>query len=189
MDSIVLMGIKHCGKSSQARILGAQLGLDIYDTDSVIEDCTGKTPRGIYSAEGENAFKAAEVHACEVIREKIASSGKKAAIATGGGICNNPDAVEILKKIGTLVFLCTDEETAVQRIVREITMNPDGTMSNLPAYIAKKNPATVNDVKKIFHAFFEERTELYKKIADVTVRISNAPKKVNTNAIRKALGI
>ena len=38
MKSIILMGIKHCGKSTQGRLLGGMLSLPFMDTDDVIGD-------------------------------------------------------------------------------------------------------------------------------------------------------
>ncbi|MBQ7166675.1 MAG: shikimate kinase, partial [Treponema sp.] len=48
MDCIILIGIKHCGKSTQARLLSRELGAASYDTDDIIGDMTGKSPREIY---------------------------------------------------------------------------------------------------------------------------------------------
>ena len=103
MKSIVLMGIKHCGKSTQARMISEKLGCDSFDTDDVIAEMTGKTPREIYTESGEGEFKKAEVMACRKVCGDLSASGKRAVIATGGGICNNPEAIEVLRKTGTLV--------------------------------------------------------------------------------------
>ena len=141
MKSIVLMGIKHCGKSTQARMISEKLGCDSFDTDDVIAEMTGKSPREIYTESGEGEFKKAEVMACRKVCGDLSVSGKRAVIATGGGICNNPEAIEVLRKTGTLVYLCADKNVATERVVREITVAPDGTLGNMPAYIAKKIPA------------------------------------------------
>ncbi|MBQ1794978.1 MAG: shikimate kinase, partial [Treponema sp.] len=47
--TIALMGIKHCGKSTQGKILAKKMGSDFYDTDEVIAEQTGKSPRQIYT--------------------------------------------------------------------------------------------------------------------------------------------
>ena len=67
MKSIVLMGIKHCGKSTQGKILAKKLELPFFDTDSLIEEMNGMTCRQIYSEKGEAAFKTAEYQACKKI--------------------------------------------------------------------------------------------------------------------------
>ena len=50
------MGIKHCGKSTQARLLSRHYSVPSFDTDDLITEITGKTPREIYSSEGKEAF-------------------------------------------------------------------------------------------------------------------------------------
>ncbi len=189
MSSIVLMGIKHCGKSTQAKFLGQKLNLPVFDTDDLILEETGESPRQIYTTKGEGAFKDAEANTCEKLKQKLLEEKTDAVIATGGGICNNPKAVEILKSLGRCVFLKADETVAADRIVREIVFDDDGTMKNLPAYIAKKNPQNTKDVREIFHDFYEERTKIYQSLADVTVELGNAPKHVNTQQILKVLGL
>mgnify|MGYP003541431241 FL=1 len=67
MKTIVLMGIKHCGKSTQGKIISQKLGLPFYDTDDVITLLTGKTPREIYTEKGAEGFMEAEKYACEYV--------------------------------------------------------------------------------------------------------------------------
>lgn len=189
--SIILLGIKHSGKSTQGRILAKHFGCDFYDTDDEIASHTGKTPRQIYSESGRDAFLKAEENACRNLAEKIEKSGKKAVIATGGGICTNKSALEPLHKIGIFVFLNSDEETACNRIIREIEYGKNGNetvMTNLPAYIAKENPADISDVRKIFHGFYTERQKLYKSFCDVDVKLlRSAGKQENAKKILDAL--
>ncbi len=187
MKSIILMGIKHCGKSTQAKLVGKKLGLPVFDTDTLVEDETGFSPREIYTQKGEQAFKDAETNACLNLKEKLLQEKKDAVIATGGGICNNPSALEILKSIGVCVFLKADEKIAVERILKEAAVAEDGSIKNLPAYIAKKNPQSLEEVREIFHGFYEERSKIYSNIADKTVKMGNAPKWVNTRQIVEVL--
>lgn len=187
MKSIILMGIKHCGKSTQAKLVAKELKMPVFDTDSLIEESTGFSPREIFSLKGEGAFKEAELEACRFLKEKLLSEKTNAVIATGGGICNNELAVRILKSIGTCVFLQADEKIASNRIVNEAVVCDDGTIKNLPAYIAKKNPCSLNEVREIFHLFYEERVKIYSDIADVKVVMKDAPKWVNTRQILEAV--
>jgi len=112
MSSIILLGIKHCGKSTQGRLLSKHFNCDFYDTDDEITALTGKSPREIYTDQGKDAFLAAEKDACQKLVERLAAQDKKdqisSVIATGGGICNNPQALEVLHKSGKFVFLNAD---------------------------------------------------------------------------------
>lgn len=186
--SIVLMGIKHCGKSTQGRIISKKLSVPFFDTDDVILEMTGKTPRQIYTEFGNEGFKDAEEKACSFLLEKINSSAEKnAVIATGGGICGNKKALDVLRKIGAFVFLKTPERIASFRVLREISVAQDGTLSNVPAFIAKKNPRSIADAKKIFHDFFIERECIYEQLADVVIDMSGSSKESNAAKIIEAV--
>lgn len=195
--SIILCGIKHCGKSTQGKRLAAALGLDFYDTDDLIFEQTGMDARAIYKSQGKDAFMAAELKACEYLRDILQAKGsqdqnaaaaKSAVIATGGGICQNEPAIAILKKLGTIVYLEVPEITAAGRIVREARFLPDGTIQNLPAYIANKNPADQKEVRAIFHDFYMERTKKYRSLADASVQAQGS-RSENTKKILSALGL
>lgn len=178
---IILTGIKHCGKSTQGKILALKLGRLFFDTDDIIQEQTGRSPRQIYTEDGVEAFMEQEFRACKFLHEKI-KSGMELVIATGGGICNNPMAVEILRSAGKILFLQTPEDVAANRIVAEIEYK-DGKMQGLPAYIACENPQTEEDVRRIFSRFFQQRCKIYTKLADKVCLLGDEEKQVNSEKI------
>ena len=195
MSSIILLGIKHCGKSTQGKMLSKHFSCLFFDTDDEITSLTGKSPREIYIESGKEALLEAEKKVCEALSERFSSDAKEtpsseidSVIATGGGICANPPALDSLRKIGKFVFLNVDEKTAANRIIWEIKYDSDGSMKNLPAYIADKNPANIQDVRLIFHDFYERRQKIYKDLCDIEIKFGhNASKSENMRKILAAL--
>lgn len=192
--ALILMGIKHCGKTTQGRLLSKHFACPFFDTDDIIQAQTGLPPRSIYAEQGEAAFLAAERSACEHLARLIAerthaAKPHAAVIATGGGICKNTAAVAVLRALGTLVFLDAPESTAADRIVREAAVAADGTIRNLPAYIAKERPQTLDDVRAIFHRFYEERTKSYADLCAVRVPMTPATPEENMQAVLRVLAV
>jgi shikimate kinase len=175
-ESIILMGIKHCGKSTQGKLLAQKLNYPFYDTDDIIFEQTNKTAREIFNEGGQEAFMQAEENACTFILQKRLP----AVISTGGGICVNQKALDVLKQLGQFIFLEAEESICANRIVNKITQKLDGTFENIPAYIAKKNPHSISDIRIIFHDFYVERTSLYKQIADISFSVQNISKEENS---------
>ncbi len=186
-SAYILLGIKHSGKTTLGQMLADRFECAFFDTDAVITEQTGLFPRDIYASQGPAGFMIAEENACRTLAEKY--TGKELVISTGGGICDNAPALNILRSMGTFIFLEVPENLAADRIIRKMTKSSDGTLGNLPAYIAKKNPDTENDVRTIFHDLYAARTETYRTIADVTVKLEDAPKNLNLDNILKALSL
>lgn len=205
--ALVLLGIKHCGKSTQGRLLSAHFSCPLYDSDDMIATMTGKNARALYTTEGEAAFMAAELAACKCIASAVTSSDSGdddaalasapidravlsapvAVIATGGGICKNEAALAALHAVGLFVFLAADEKTAADRIVREIGIAENGALVNLPAYIAKEQPQSIAEVRSLFHHFYVARTASYRARADITVNMLPVTPEENMRMILAAL--
>ncbi len=78
--SLYLVGMMGSGKSTVGRLLAERLGYGFFDTDTLIEQITGKTPRELFASDGEAAFRALET---EVLRQL--SERTRLVVATGGG--------------------------------------------------------------------------------------------------------
>ena len=102
-NSIVLMGCKHCGKTTQGKLLAQKLGFDFIDTDDEIGRLRGVDFRTLYQTKGVTEFTLAEEEACKSIIQK--NGNRKIVISTGGGICDNPPALQALRDAGKFVFL------------------------------------------------------------------------------------
>ena len=186
-NSIVLMGLKHCGKTTQGKHLAQKLGVDFADTDDEIGRLRGVDFRTLYQTKGVGEFMAAEDEACRSILKKYA--GRQIVISTGGGICDNPPALNALRSCGTFVFLRLDIKYSVSRIMAKIEQTELGTFKNVPAYVLDENPESLEQIEAILTKRFTDRYQQYQSIADVIVDIKNAPIEVNFKTLLGALNI
>lgn len=186
-QGIILLGIKHCGKSTLGKLLGKRFNCPFFDTDDVISEMTGLSPREIYQQHGSQGFMEAEAEACDYLKRYLATLGEDTyVIATGGGICNNQKALTVLQTLGFFLFLEVPEEVAANRIIEEIEWE-DGVMKNLPAYIEKESPTTIEQVAQIFSGFYQQRTSLYRKIAQITCNLVGVTPEENCQLLQQAL--
>ena len=164
-NSIILTGVKHCGKTTIGKLLAKRLDYLFFDTDEVIQKVTKKSVRDLYNEFGVSTFMQTETKVCHLLAEKFKE--KRIVISTGGGICDNPQALIELSPLGKIVFLDTDEETIIQRVFADAKYNATtNTVIGIPAYIAKKQPKSV-----------EEAIVFFKKVPKESVKV---PKKATT---------
>ncbi len=109
--NIVLIGFMGSGKSTLGRRLAKRLGYKFIDTDSAIEQVTGKTVEQIFRKDGEIRFRSEE----KLLARKL-SDRSGLVIATGGGLVLNPENVELLKQNGALICLRADPKIILQRV-------------------------------------------------------------------------
>ncbi|HZK20611.1 MAG TPA: shikimate kinase [Treponemataceae bacterium] len=182
---IVLMGIKHSGKSSLGRMIAQKLGYDFIDVDDVIEDMTGISCRQLYHKKGKDAFIAVELLAC---KEVLSSCKRPLLIATGGGICDNAEALDVLQSSGALLlYLFVSKRIACNRIIASSKKR-----GSYPPYIGEKIKSdfgneSFDEVCAVFHPFYTERAATYEKIADARVSLNDDGKEKNAQKILDAL--
>jgi shikimate kinase len=158
---ILLTGPKHSGKTSAGRALAPLLAGEFTDLDELIETQTGTSPRELYK-KGAQALRDAEFKALETL---LAGSGKEGGasvrvIAAGGGIIDNPLAMERLGQVDRilLVYLELSPETAWERI----RLGAEKT-GELPPFLNTENPQGAH---RILH---ERRAGAYRKAAGLIV--------------------
>lgn len=162
---IALIGVKHCGKSTLGKKRAAEESNEFYDIDDVILEISGKTPRFLYDEGGSSLFQKWETAAIQKICS-ILVNGKKYIIATGGGFCDNEEAISLLKPYCSFVYIQVSEHTAWSRIVE--SAERDG---RFPSYITRENPQTEADAAAVFHRFYVKRIEKYEKLADEIIKV------------------
>ena len=149
--SIVLIGMMGAGKSSVGRCLERRTGLTLLDTDEIVSSKFGMSIPEIFAKHGETKFREAEAKAVRAM-----AIPKKTIIVTGGGIVLQQENVELLRRMGVIVWLDGNEDTLFARASRR---------RNRPL-LQTKNP------RRTFSQIFDARRSLYADIADVRVDTS-----------------
>lgn len=149
MDNIVLIGMPGCGKSTIGVVLAKKLGYRFLDSDLLIQEQYENTLENLIAEHGDEGFITLE----NAVNKSI--NVKRTVIATGGSAVYGSEAMEHLSEIGTVIYLEVPEE---ELKVRLGSLKERGVVSN--------GKTTVEEI-------FEDRKALYKKYADITVKLEN----------------
>src|SRR5216684_1733134 len=150
--SIVLIGMMGAGKSSVGRCLQRRMGLARFDTDEMVSSKFGLSISEIFSTHGERRFREVETQ----VLVKLALKAFGAIVVTVGGISLREDNSDLLKQLGTIVWLEADEETLFERASRR---------GNRPL-LQTEYP------RRTFSEMLRARAPLYAKVADIRVDTS-----------------
>lgn len=149
-ESIVLIGMPSCGKTTVGRALSKMTGQSLLDTDDRIVARAGRSIPEIFDQGGEAAFRALER---EVIAEAAQQSG--VIIATGGGAAIDPRNVERLRGNGRLFFL--------DRPLEALNVTPDRPLSRSAVALEQR---------------FLERYPIYTAVCDARIPVVGTPEDV-----------
>ncbi len=143
MRNIVLIGMPASGKSTIGVILAKTLGIGFYDTDLLIQQREKRLLQQIIDTDGIEHFLDAE-------RDAILSLDcENAVIATGGSAVFRDEAMQKLKRSGTVIFLDVSLETVKKRLNNIKTRG-----------VAASKNKRIDDI-------FYERLPIYRKYADL----------------------
>lgn len=153
MKNIILIGMPGCGKSTFGKALAEYLGRPFYDADQVLEEREQRTIKSFF-AESEDCFRAAETRTLEYL-----AGLDNIVLATGGGAVKRAVNMELLKACGTIIF---------------IDRKPENILGDLQG---DDRPLLAADKQRVFK-LYEERIELYRKYAQLTVDNNGAAEEV-----------
>jgi shikimate kinase len=149
--SIVLVGMMGAGKSSVGRCLQRRTNLPLIDTDKIIASQFGASIAEIFCGHGEEAFRRAEAQALSEL-----APAEQAIIVTGGGIVLREENMNLLQRLGIVVWLDGNEETLFERASRTSTR----------PLLQRDNP------REAFAQLSKARLPLYARIANIRVDTS-----------------
>lgn len=118
--NIVLIGFMGTGKSAIGRALAKRLRARYVDTDAEIEKDTGKRVAELFAEQGEAAFRRMET----MLLMRLVNELGPMVVATGGGTPLRDDNVQLLKKIGPIVWLTAPTQTILGRVRRNLQKRP-----------------------------------------------------------------
>lgn len=150
-QAIILIGFMGAGKTSVGRELAQRTDRLFIDLDQVIEEEEKCSISTIFSSKGESYFRKLETAS---LKKHLS---QKCIIATGGGIVESNDAVQLLKKQEQVIYLKTDIETLRQRI---------------KADSFNKRPLAENLESEVFLSRFNERQPIYEALASRTIDVT-----------------
>ena len=139
------------GKSVVGKALEQKTGLPRFDTDEIISSKSKMPINEIFSTHGEGHFRDLET---ETLRSM--SLEEPAIIVTGGGIVLRAENMDLLRQLGTVVWLDADEATLRTRI-RGLSDRPLLQTTNPRAALSELLAA---------------REPLYRRAADLRVDVS-----------------
>ncbi len=150
MARFYFVGIKHSGKTTQARLAAALLGMEYRDADDlVLQGLSGETIREAYRREGKEAFARREL---EAVSSFIGSHGSFI-LSLGGGASDSKALMDLMKESGKIIYLTRKEEAMLPVILRH----------GIPPFLDE------NDIEGSFHALYERRDAIYRSYADLII--------------------
>jgi len=176
MRFIVLVGPKHSGKTSAGKALALLLSCGFVDLDELIAQKSGKSPRALYG-EGPEIFRKAEAEALAALLEsETAGPSSSLAIAAGGGLIDNPDALSIMRRFQiAAVFLDVSAQAAWERIRAE---------GELPPFLRTENPEGTH------RALHERRSAAYRQLASLAIKADGkSPEEIAREIKDKLCGV
>jgi shikimate kinase len=167
IQNVYLIGPMGAGKTSIGKALAADLGLQFYDSDQVIEERAGVDIPWIYDLEGEEGFRQREK---KVIAELVQLKG--IVLATGGGTVALPENRAALATNGTIIYLQTTLENQLQRVSQ-----------------SKKRPIVTEELerRKLLEALHTKYEPLYLELADFVYHTDHKPTAIVIAEIKKLL--
>ncbi len=168
-SNILLIGFMGVGKGSLARELARTTDFFVLDSDDLIESSENRKIKKIFKEDGEAYFRSLELKVANWLENHVTQT----IISTGGGFF----AVENLNNIGTVVFLESDFDSVLNKI-----MNHPKAAKKI-----KKRPLFQDKVKA--KELFDQRQPLYAAKADITIQTAAKTLQEIAVEIREKIGI
>jgi shikimate kinase len=149
-DNIVFIGMPGAGKSTLGVVLAKIVNYRFLDCDLVIQETYGQTLEQIIDERGPAGFIAAENDVLKQI------DAERTIIATGGSAVYSDEAMQHLKRIGTMVYLRVSFDEMKRRL---------GDLDERGVVLRDRKVTSLQ-------VLYDDRVPLYEKYADLTIDVS-----------------
>ena len=155
---IFLVGLMGCGKTTIGQLLAEKLHYEFVDTDDLIVKNYQQDINTIFHEKGEKFFRNLETTTLQNVINNIKNNGKKYVISTGGGIVLKDENRQLLKQFGYNIYLQTDTNILVQRLMTD-TQRP----------LLKNKENLAENLQNLYN----QRNKFYLEVANLVIQTNN----------------
>lgn len=158
---IFLVGLMGCGKTTIGQLLAEKLHYEFVDTDDLIVQNYQQDINTIFHEKGEKFFRNLETTTLQNVinnTKNIKNNGKKYVISTGGGIVLKDENRQLLKQFGYNIYLQTDTNILVQRLMTD-TQRP----------LLKNKENLAENLQNLYN----QRNKFYLEVANLVIQTNN----------------
>lgn len=169
MSNVILVGYMGCGKSTVGRRLSYRLRKPFLDTDKQIELKQKCTISEIFKSRGEEAFREMET---EYLRGLLKETCEYV-IAVGGGLVLREVNRELLKKLGTVVYLRAKPETIYERLKNDTTrplLQCENPKEKIEQMIETRHPVYMSCADEIIDVDDKDFAEILNEIKERKIK-------------------
>ena len=161
--NLLLVGMMGGGKTTIGRQLAMRLGYHFIDMDEQIENDQNCSISEIFIQQGEEFFRRLETDLLKKLLQV-----QNTVVATGGGVVVTEGNLDLMKRIGTIIYLKTSVDEIIERVKNTL-----------------HRPLLQNEnTEERIHLLLQHRTPLYEQ-ADQIVETKNlSPQAITVLIIR-----